>query len=292
MKLLFLLSMATLSLAPAIHADEIPQELAEANIPEDLAKLISAYGSTELEYKTFLAKKVERSKKFNSLELSKQKDYRSKLKEASELAGKKRITESLYLALEASIIFSDDPSLKSLIASNYINLRDFKHAKKFYAEAVELEPFNSLLHFNVAETDFVSGNYTESLKKFRQLQKIGEFNHKVKQFQDFVNFKVDLSNLGISLQKELPEELRKNHRESFDQSVNSRDTLKDHSLLTYYGYIAQAYAEKNLKKASKWSQQARYVFNKPAEHGIWLDSLSEFNEINNLFREATQTEDQ
>ena len=280
MKILFFLSIASLSLAPAIHADQLPKELAEANISEHVSKLISAFGSTELEYKTFIAKRAETAKRFNSLDPAKQEDYKNKLREASELAAKKRSSESLYLALEASYIFADDPALQSLIASNYMYLRDFKHAKRFYAEALKLSPFNSSVHFNIAEVYFVSGNYSESLKAFTKLKKIGEIDQNLKSLQDLILFKIDLSHLGISLQEGVSEELSKTHREAFDQAVNSRDTIKDHSLLTYYGYIAQAYAENDKEKVSKWDKQARYVFNKAPQHTLWIDSLSEFTDFN------------
>lgn len=276
--------MATLSLSPVIHAESIPQEIADVEISPKLKEVISAFGSDELEYKKFIAQKVLLNNKFLALDKAIQDEYNKNISEASELLKKERLSEALYSALEASNIFPHEPALASLITAIYIQMRDFTQSQKFADHAYRLDPYNPLTYFNKMEIYFVSANYKESLKGFEKLIKLEKVSPQLKPLKDLIQFKFELSHLGLARQKDTPEEAKKKHREFFDNAVNSRDILKDHTLLTYYGKIAQTLVNDEPEQSVKWQKEANFVFHNPKDHTTWLDTLFEFGLMNDAFR--------
>ena len=268
---------------PAVK--DAKQELATP-LNEKLLEALKSIDVTEEDFKKSLAHKAQCVKKFKSLPQEKQDEWKKLAEQSVKWAQEKRIADSLRLAFEAQDIFQDEANLYNIIGSNYIELRDFKHATAAFKKAISFDPYNLGIQFNLAESYFVSGDYKNALPVLKLVHNISKFNASLGQISEIITFKIELCNLGLSKGENLTKEQRSAYNDVFQKAANKR-TFRDHSLLTYYSKAAQAFDANDKIAAYRWIQKARFVFNKPKAHMPWLDTLLEFGHIDSVYKENT-----
>jgi tetratricopeptide (TPR) repeat protein len=294
MKIQFTILFGSLSLVSSLVAQDTSEK--EAQVPsqavegfnenqplsEEMKKSLQAIGSSEEKFRAVVKARVERSKKFRSLDQKIQDEFTSHLMNASKLAGEMRVAESLYSALQALDLFAEATEVYNLLGSSYIELRDMEKAVKNFEKSAEFEPYNAAVQFNLAEAYFVSHNYQKSLEMFTYVAKLSTLNPTFARMADLVQFKIELSHLGISNDASLDADLRAKHRKIFDDFVNPRD-YRNHSLLTYYSKAAQQFASLKPEEAVRWIENSRYVFSNESEHTPWFDTMLEFGFVTSGF---------
>ena len=256
-------------------------------VSEEGLKALKDLGSSEKEFHAAYEKALKDKAAFAALPEDSKTSWAGFIQKAITLNKEKRVAESLFQVLEAKKIFSKDIVIYNLLGSNYVELRDFKNAINAFKSAVELQPYNASLHFNLAESYFISNDYTESLKIFQHVQKLNKLNKSVSGFDDIITFKIDLCHLGIANAEGTTEADKAKHLETFNKAVDARK-IKDHNLLTYYSKAAQAYSKDDQALAQRWLRDARFVFNKQAAHLPWLDTMLEFGYISKIYKTAEE----
>lgn len=107
--------------------------------------------------------------KFNNLPEKDRKEYIAKFQEAEQFFAQKRTLESLFTLLQLEKIFEGNPGLYNLRGACYIEIRNIDKAVENFEKAIELDPDNLTVQFNLAEARYVSHDYAGALKIFTEL---------------------------------------------------------------------------------------------------------------------------
>lgn len=259
-------------------------EISKVKISDEFKTLLKSIGEDETLYLNSLKKREKARIAFQKLTKNEQQTFISHKEKAHKFAQEKRTVESLHHALEASSIYNQDNSLMNLLGANYIELRDFKTARKYFLQTYQMSPLSAGATFNLSEVYFVSKDYQNALKYLERAQKLSAVDTSISALTDIIQFKIELSHLALSNDTKLSQEARKKHREYFISANDVRD-YKDHSLLTYYGKAAVAFSQNNSTEAKQWLKKARYIFNNKQAHLPWLDTLLEFGYVSEIYQD-------
>ncbi len=207
----------------------------------------------------------EEMKEFTNLPEQKRVDYIKRVQEANRLFNQKRIFEAFSEIDEARKIFDKNADIFNLIGSCYVEFRDFDKASAFYQKALALAPKSSIIHFNVAELEFVTRKWKSCLEKMTNVLALLPKDDTVT--RRLVEMKVLLCHIALEQNGEAEEWAKK------------YDPLLDDSPYYYYAQAAIFYRDKNLIKAEEYLQMANRVFDNPAIIAPWQDTLIEFGYI-------------
>ena len=243
--LLFLLG------ALPVHAQE------DASSVTDMNELLPAQ-------KDFLNLPVEDRKKFVEL-----------FGDASRFFQQKRVFECLDTLHEAEQIFSDSAELENLRGSCYVEMRSFDKALAAFRKALEFNPKNNSVQFNIAEVLFVTKQWQESHDLFEKI--LADTPESKMSFKRIIEFKILLCKKKLGLDDEA-------------LALSEKYDFQDDSPYYYYAKAALAYSEDDLITAEQWLARANRIFKNPATIAPWQDTLVEYGYIKSFYGEDDATE--
>lgn len=209
-------------------------------------------------------------KDFLNLPIEDRKKFIDHFNEATRLFQQKRIFECLDEVAKADKLFSQSSELLNLRASCYVEMRAFDKALETFREALEHNPRNTSVKFNIAEVLFVTKQWQESRDLFEKiLPEIPETDTSVSRL---IEFKILLCNKKLG------------RRDEALILAEKYDFLDD-SPYHYYAKAAIAYDEGNLIEAEEWLGRASRIFQNPAITAPWQDTLVEFGYIKSFYGE-------
>ena len=240
--LLCLMPLATLPAqqpaAPAAASKEkLPYEIAFSNLPE----------KTRIEY---LGKVVEAKRFFNE----------------------KRIFEAVDKANEANAIFSDDPEVLNLIGACQVEFRNFEKAMEAFKKADAQRPNNPQIFFNIAELNFVTGNWQEAEANLTKVLKLTPATMDKSTFQvnRLTEFKLLLAKLKLNKRAEAV-------------SMATKYDYLDDSPYHYYAAAALLFDEGKDVEAEGVVARGTRIFQDANMLAPWQDTMIEFGYIKGFF---------
>lgn len=208
-------------------------------------------------------------KEFTNLPEQKRIDYLNHVSEANRLFSQKRIFEALDQTESARKIFDLNPDVLNMIASCYVEFRDFTKAREYYMKALALAPKSNVILFNIAELEFVTRNWQACLDKLKEvLPMVPEAGLQTRRI---IELKMLLCHLALNQEQEAK------------ALANKYDPLRDDTPYYYYAQACLRYREKDLIKAEEYLQMANRVFENPAYIAPWQDTLIEFGYIASFY---------
>lgn len=211
----------------------------------------------------------ELQKEFSNLPEQKRIDYLKHFEEATRLFNQKRIFEAFNEIDEARKIFDKNSDLFNLMASCYVEFRDFKNADIYYKKASALAPKSPVIEFNIAELLFVTRKWEECIKKMNEVLTLLPKNDVTT--RRIVEFKIMLCQIGLG------------QNDKANEWANKYDPLLDDSPFYYYANAAINFRDKKMVKAEEFLQTANHVFANPAILNPWQDTLIEFGYIASFY---------
>lgn len=179
-----------------------------------------------------------------------------------------RVFETLEALNQAEKIFSKSVELYNLRGSCYVELRVFDKAEMAFNKALELNPKDPSLMFNVAECKFVSRQWQASHDKFQELLKVLPDN--LTTLSRVAEFKIYLCKKKLGLDKEA-------------SLMADKYDYHDDSPYYYFVRAAQAYDKKDAVEAEQWLARAQRIFLDPKILGPWHDTMMEYGYIKSFF---------
>jgi tetratricopeptide (TPR) repeat protein len=208
-------------------------------------------------------------REFTNLPEQKRIDYINHTTEATRLFGQKRIFETLEQTDSARKIFDRNADVLNMVASCYVEFRDFTKAREFYGKALALAPQSSVILFNIAELEFVTRNWQACLEKMKGvLPMIPESGIQTRRI---IELKMLLCHIAL------------NQVDEAKALANKYDPLRDDTPFYYYAQACLKYLEKDIVKAEDYLQMANRVFVNPAYISPWQDTLIEFGYISSFY---------
>ena len=208
-------------------------------------------------------------KEFTNLPEQKRIDYIKYTSEANRLFGQKRIFEVLEQTDAARKIFDRNADILNMVASCYVEFRDFPKAREFYNKALDLAPKSNVILFNIAELEFVTRNWKACLEKMKTvLPTIPETGLQTRRI---IELKMLLCHIAL------------NQVEEAKALANKYDPLRDDTPFYYYAQACLKYLNKDIVKAEEYLQMANRVFDNPAYISPWQDTLIEFGYIASFY---------
>ncbi len=205
---------------------------------------------------------------FLNLPEEERKEFAKNFGEAARYFQQKRIFETLESLHEAEKIFADSAELLNLRGSCYVEMRAFDKATEAFNKALEINPENTSIRFNVAEVLFVTKQWQRSLDTFTEiLAEIPEDNISLSRL---VEFKMLLC-------------MKKLGQDEDVMILADKYDYQDDSPYYYYAKAALAYNEGDLLKAEEWLARANRIFRDPNIIAPWQDTLVEFGYIKSFY---------
>lgn len=189
---------------------------------------------------------------------------------ADSLFKQKRIFECLDEIHALHEIYSKNPASLNLEGACYVEFRSFEKARLAFAKALKANPGNFNVRFNLAEIEFVTENWAESLKQLEALSKEAESKVQLATMLPLIKFKILLC------------KLKTDDVEGAKAIVAETDFLDD-SPLFYYGNAALEYFADNGAEAEVWLARGGRIFRNPAQIAPWQDTLIEFGYIKSFY---------
>lgn len=193
-------------------------------------------------------------------EIQARKDkFEGLVKEANERFRQRDISGALALLEDAAATGGLTLEFLNLRGACRVETRDFDAALADFLAAMELEPDNASIRFNVGEVHFVMKRWQEALDCFQGLgasMKSGEL-------ADLVDFKIALCHAGAGDEKEF-------QKRASDQSV-----LTDRPL-GYFAAAAMDFQSGSQAGAREHLNQAKARFRNAEALAPWLDTMTEF----------------
>lgn len=212
---------------------------------------------------------TEAQREFTNLPEQKRIDYVNHVNEANRLFGQKRIFEALEQTDSARKIFDLNPDVLNMVASCYVEFRNFPKAREYYNKALALAPQSSVILFNIAELEFVSRNWQSCLEKLKVvLPLVPEAGLQTRRI---IELKMLLCHISL------------NQVEEAKALANKYDPLRDDTPFYYYAQACLRYREKDLIKAEEFLQMANRIFENPAYIAPWQDTLIEYGYIASFY---------
>ncbi|MGJ8643909.1 MAG: tetratricopeptide repeat protein [Luteolibacter sp.] len=214
-------------------------------------------------------------KEFLNLPADDRKKFVEHFGEASRFFQQKRVFECLDALHEAGKIFSDSAELLNLRGSCYVEMRAFDKALVAFKEALEHNPRNTSVKFNIAEVLFVTKQWQESHDLFVSiLTEIPDSNTALTRL---VEFKILLCKKKLGQNEEA-------------LILAEKYDYLDDSPYYYYAKAAIAYDEGELLEAEQWLARANRIFRNAAIIAPWQDTLVEFGYIKSFYGEEDAPE--
>ena len=207
-------------------------------------------------------------KAFLNLPEEKREEFVKHFSEASRYFQQKRIFETLDSLDEAEKIFTDSSEVLNLRGSCYVEMRAFDKAMVAFDKALEINPNNTSIKFNVAEVLFVTKQWQEAHDTFEEIFKsIPEGNMSLARL---VEFKMLLCKKKLGMDAEVI-------------ALAEKYDYQDDSPYYYYAQAALAYEDGDLLKAEEWLARANRIFRDPNIIAPWQDTLVEFGYIKSFY---------
>jgi tetratricopeptide (TPR) repeat protein len=191
------------------------------------------------------------------------------LQEAYSLQTRKRYIDSLAKLAEAETLSPDNAEIYNLRGSIFlgVQLRDIEKARADFKKAMDLSPGAVPPLFNMAELEFVSGNFAEAEKGFRAL--VDKFDRLPQSMRHLLRFKIIVSMAKQSKLAEAEEELKTNF------------TFMDDTPAYYFARAVLALEAKREKEGNEWLTKGQIIFKKP-DTAAYVDSLMETRYIHSI----------
>ncbi|MBC7979339.1 MAG: tetratricopeptide repeat protein [Armatimonadetes bacterium] len=207
-------------------------------------------------------------KEFLNLPEEQRKEFAKSFGEAARYFQQKRIFETLDALDKAEKIFASSAELLNLRGSCFVEMRAFEKASAAFDKALEINPTNSSIRFNVAEVLFVTKQWQKSHDLFQQVLK--EIPDNKASLSRLVEFKIMLCKKKLGLDDEVT-------------ILAEKYDYLDDSPYYYYAQAALAYEEKDLLKAEEWLARASRIFQNPNIIAPWQDTLVEYGYIKSFY---------
>ncbi len=215
-------------------------------------------------------------KEFLNLPLEQRKEFAELIGEAARLFQQKRIFETLDALDKADKIFSNSPELLNLRGSCFVEMRAFDKATEAFDKALEINPSNTSIRFNVAEVLFVTKQWQKAADVFAQtLKELPESNNSLSRL---VEFKILLCKKKLGLDDEV-------------LILAEKYDYQDDSPYYYYAKAALSYDAENLLEAEEWLARANRIFRDPNILAPWQDTLVEFGYIKSFYGDDSSPEE-
>ena len=121
--------------------------------------MLSAQDAVKPDGNQKVAELLPFQKAFTNLPEEKRKTFIKHQKDAIRLFNDERIIETLEAISKALKVYPDAPELLNLRASCYVKLRAFDKALINFNKAIQLNPIDLGLLFNIAEMHFVTHDW-------------------------------------------------------------------------------------------------------------------------------------
>jgi tetratricopeptide (TPR) repeat protein len=190
--------------------------------------------------------------------------------EVQTLQVRKRYTDAFEKLDEAEKLKPTSPAVFNIRGSMLLGaqLRDAEKAREQFRKAMTLDPNAMPPHFNLAETDFVVGEYAAAEKGFADVLKT--FPKLPLAVRHLVTFKV----LICQAKQNKIDEAEKLLKESF--------TFMDDTPAYYFSKAAIELQKKNEKAGNEWLAKAQIIFKRPADTESYIDSMMEGHYLNSM----------
>lgn len=114
-----------------------------------------------------------------------QTDVRPQVEAVIEDFNKKKYDSAIERIDKISVKGESEAFLLNLKGAAYSKLKNFSEAERCFTRAIEISPRLFAAHFNLAEIEFLQGNYAKSLEKFKALLD-GDPRNELLQFKVFL----------------------------------------------------------------------------------------------------------
>ena len=200
------------------------------------------------------------------LTLEERKELGKILDDASRFIGGIRLQEGLSKLLDAEQIAPGLFQIYNLRGAAYTKMKDFETARGNFEKAISLRP--SIFHpqFNLAEIEFVTGDYANSEKAFKKL--ITDFPEMDLGTKRLLEFKLIVCRLKL---------------DDIEGAKAQLDTFNylDDTPIYHLGHAAVAYAEEDSEDAESWMTSANRIYS-AGQVEVFRDSLIEAGWIDTL----------
>ena len=211
---------------------------------------------------------------FSNLPEEKRKEFVKYFQEASRLFQQKRIFETLEEIDKAQKIFTESPELYNLRGSCYVEMRSFDKALVEFEKARVISPYDLSLKFNIAEVNFVTGEWKKSADLFEEVLKVIPANSVA--MARLTEFKIMLCKKKLGLTDEV-------------MILSKKYDFMDDSPYYYFAEAALAYDRNDSAKAEEWLGIASRVFRDPTVISAWQDAFVEYGYFKSFHGEEKTT---
>lgn len=213
---------------------------------------------------------------FLNLPVEERKEFAKHFGEAARFFQQKRIFETLESLHEAEKIFADSAELLNLRGSCYVEMRAFDKATAAFDKALEINPNNTSIRFNVAEVQFVTRQWKKALDTFTEI--LGEIPENNISLSRLVEFKMLLCKKKLGMSDDVI-------------IMAEKYDFQDDSPYYYYAKAALAYEDGDLLQAEEWLARANRIFADPNIIAPWQDTLVEFGYIKSFYGDDSSPEE-
>lgn len=218
---------------------------------------------------------LESQKEFLNLTAEKRQDFVKHFGDASRFFQQKRIFETLEALDEADKIFDNSAEILNLRGSCYVEMRAFDKAIIAFDKALQPNPKNTSIQFNVAEVLFVTKQWQKAHDLFSEIIKVIPENNT--SLSRLVEFKILLCKKKLGFDDEV-------------LMLAEKYDYQDDSPYYYYAQAALAYEDGDLLKAEEWLARANRIFRDPNIIAPWQDTLVEFGYIKSFYGDDSSPE--
>ncbi len=199
------------------------------------------------------------------------------LSEAQSLQGRKRYLDAFSKLDEAEKLNPKRPEIYNIRGAIYLAaaVRDVDKAREQFSKAHEMQPDAMPPLFNLAETEFVSGKWVESEKRFGDI--LTKFPKLPLGVRHLVTFKVLVSRV----KQQRFDEAEKMIKETF--------SFMDDTPAYYFSKAVVALEKKDEQTGNDWLAKAQIIFKK-ADTSSYIDSMMESHYIDSLGVSLPQAE--
>ncbi len=267
MRNLFAPLFALTLLAPG---QSVPEPAKEAPVPTGGETAPSGDAPAPSDDVTRKAEKPQFAIDLDNLSKEKSQKYFEHYFRADTLFKQKRIFECLDEIHDLHEIYDKNPASLNLEGACYVEFRSFEKARLAFAKALTANPGNFNVRFNLAEIEFVTENWAESLKQLGELAKEAEKDKNLGTMLPLIKFKKLLCML-------------KTDDVEGAKAILAKTDFLDDSPLFYYGNAAMDYFADRGAEAEVWLSRAGRIFRNQNTIAPWQDTLIEFGYIKSFY---------
>ncbi len=188
-------------------------------------------------------------------------------KKGTTLAFEEKYDEALKIADEFETVVADEKLASELRGIINTYAKRYKDAKAAFLRVQELDPDSHVATFNLAELEFLQGNFKEAAKAFEKID--GKQRGKMDDVADLARYKWVLCEIRKTYE---PKEVTKT-----ESARKIGDVIKGggENPSFYFVQAAIAFAEQRFDEAQQWIDRSGEFFN-PSQNDVYLDSFLEF----------------